>query len=127
MPAIEIISLRFNLDKEDDRKLWEELIRRIDPGKRNEFLKKLLLENILKNGDAGSQGARKPKKQLKETAHHPSPQPVEAAGPEPPAAPGPPVGQKVVPAESREKPLADHEDQAGTEAEAASLVSQFAQ
>ncbi len=45
MPNIEIISIRLNLDKDDDRKLFEQLrkqLRKVD-GSRNEFLKHLLL------------------------------------------------------------------------------------
>ena len=40
MPNIEIISLRFNLDKDNDRRLFQVLQERSDSGKRNEFLKK---------------------------------------------------------------------------------------
>ncbi len=47
MPNIEIISLRFNLDKDEDRGLFELLQKRCDPGKRNEFLKHALLINCL--------------------------------------------------------------------------------
>lgn len=47
MPNIEIISLRFNLDKEDDRKLFKALQERSGSGKRNEFIKQILFTYVM--------------------------------------------------------------------------------
>jgi hypothetical protein len=49
MPDIEIISLRLNLEKDDDRRLFELLQKRVSQvdQSRNEFLKHLLLDCLL--------------------------------------------------------------------------------
>ncbi len=46
MPNIEMILVRFNLDKEDDRKAFELLRRHAAPRKRTAFLKKALLQGL---------------------------------------------------------------------------------
>ncbi len=46
MANIEIISVRFNLAKDDDRRLFEALQKRSDPGKRNEFIKQALMHGL---------------------------------------------------------------------------------
>ncbi len=46
MANIEIISVRFNLAKDDDRRLFEALQKRSDPGKRNEFIKQALMQGL---------------------------------------------------------------------------------
>ncbi len=46
MPNIEMILVRFNLDKEDDRKVFELLQKHSAPRKRNAFLKKALLQGL---------------------------------------------------------------------------------
>ena len=74
MPNIEIITVRFNLDKDDDRRIFEELQKRSDPGKRNEFLKQVLLGYLAGNGMGGKSGARASKKQTKECSEHPDDQ-----------------------------------------------------
>ena len=48
MPNIEIISIRFNLGKDNDRRLFQILQERPDSGKRNEFLKQVLSDCLLK-------------------------------------------------------------------------------
>jgi len=64
MPNIEIILVRFNLDKEDDRRLFELLQKRSMPRKRNEFLKKVLLKRMIEETE-GKSVARRTKKQPK--------------------------------------------------------------
>ena len=64
MPNIEIILVRFNLDKEDDRRLFELLQKRSMPRKRNEFLKKVLLKYMTEEA-GGKSVARPTKKQSK--------------------------------------------------------------
>jgi hypothetical protein len=64
MPNIEMILVRFNLDKEDDRRLFELLRKRCAPRKRNEFLKKALLQ-CLTEETGEKPGARPIKKQSK--------------------------------------------------------------
>jgi hypothetical protein len=66
LPNIEIITVRFNLDKDDDRRIFEELQKRSDPGKRNDFLKQVLLGYLAGNSMGGKSGARASKKQTKE-------------------------------------------------------------
>ncbi len=56
--------VRFNLDKEDDRRLFELLQKRSMPRKRNEFLKKVLLKYMTEEA-GGKSGARPTKKQSK--------------------------------------------------------------
>ncbi len=51
MPNIEVIYLRFNLDKNDDRRLFEALKARTSGGKRNEYIKKLLLDCLVRGRD----------------------------------------------------------------------------
>ena len=68
MPVIEILSLRLNLDKEDDRRLFEILQKRADPGKRNEFMKQALLECLSEEGSGSRSNARQSRKQLKDRA-----------------------------------------------------------
>ena len=46
MPIIEMILVRFNLDKEDDRKAFELLRKHSAPRKRNAFIKKALLQGL---------------------------------------------------------------------------------
>jgi hypothetical protein len=88
MPNIEIISLRFNLDKDDDRRLFEALHKRSDPGKRNEFLKQTLLECLSGSG-AGGKAVRKVRRQPKEPAYPPAERLHEVPEPEIQAVPGP--------------------------------------
>jgi hypothetical protein len=59
MPNIEVILLRFNLDKDDDRRLFKALKTRTSSGKRNDYIKKLLLDRLLRSRDEG----RNPKAQ----------------------------------------------------------------
>ena len=64
MPNIQIILVRFNLDREDDRRLFELLQKRSMPRKRNEFLKKVLLKGMME--EAGGKSVVRPtKKQSK--------------------------------------------------------------
>lgn len=65
MPTIEIISVRFNLDKENDRKLFEEVQKNVPDGKRNEFLKELLYDRFMKTGAIAGKAKPTAKKQLK--------------------------------------------------------------
>jgi len=71
MPNVEIISVRFNLEKDEDRRLFEELQKRSDPGKRNEFLKKVLLECLTADRVSVKPAARSFKRQTKEQAEPP--------------------------------------------------------
>lgn len=66
MPKIEIIPVRFNLDKEDDRKLFEEVQKHSSSGKRNEFLKQVLYDYLMKGGTTAVRAKPALKKQLKE-------------------------------------------------------------
>ncbi len=50
MPNIEIIALRLNLDKEQDRELFETIKSLVDIGNRNVFLKRSLLECLTEGG-----------------------------------------------------------------------------
>jgi hypothetical protein len=59
MPTIEVIYLRFNLDKDDDRRLFEALKARTSSGKRNEYIKKLLLDCLVRSRDE----SRNPKRE----------------------------------------------------------------
>jgi hypothetical protein len=68
MPNIEIISVRFNLDKDEDRRLFDVLQKRSDPGKRNEFLKKVLFNYLSEDSEGGKSVARASKKQTREPA-----------------------------------------------------------
>ena len=95
MPKIEIVSLRFNLDKEDDNRLFALLQKRADPGKRNEFLKQLL-GDALTAGVAGDrpkarQSKKPPREPFEPAADQPAP---EAQGPAQTAAPGPEPGTR---------------------------------
>ena len=71
MPKIEIVSLRFNLDKEDDNRLFALMQKRADAGKRNEFLKQLLGDALT----AGVAGDRPKARHVKK----PPREPVEPA------------------------------------------------
>ena len=64
MPNIEIILVRFNLDKEDDCRLFELLQKRSMPRKRNEFLKKALLKCMMEEA-GGKSVARLTRKESK--------------------------------------------------------------
>lgn len=92
MPNIEIISVRFNLDKDEDRRLFEVLQKRSDPGKRNEFFKRALFNYLSEDSEGGKSVARVSKKQTREPARPPDdvnkPEATEsgrtaAAGPHP--------------------------------------------
>ncbi len=61
MPNIEIIALRLNLDKEQDRALFEKIKSLVDIGNRNVFLKRSLLE-CLTEGSAGKKTIGQDKK-----------------------------------------------------------------
>jgi hypothetical protein len=102
MPNIVIISVRLNLDKDDDRILFEKLQKRL--GKvdqsRNEFLKHLLLNCLSGKSQAGKAAARPLRK----------PQPHAPAGKATPAA-------EKLPEKVDEQGLSD--------ADAAALVSSF--
>ncbi len=129
MPNIEIISLRFNLDKDEDRRLFEALQKRSDPGKRNEFLKQVLLECLAGGGAGGKSAVRTSRKQSRETASPPAVQRLpEVPGPEHLSAPGPqaqpkPVGGHVV----DEQASGGHENGQEADSEAVGLVASFVQ
>lgn len=66
MPTIEIMSVRFNLDKEEDSKLFEEIAKHVPKGEGNRFLKDLLYNHFMKGDVATVKTDPVPKKQSKE-------------------------------------------------------------
>ena len=70
MPKIEIVSLRLNLDKDEDRRLWESLQSKSEPGKRNEFLKQSLLR-CLSEGKAGVEPPERPERPSRKRVKEP--------------------------------------------------------
>ncbi len=127
MPNIEIISLRFNLDKDEDRRLFEVLQKRTDPGKRNEFLKQSLLECLSGSGARGK-AARTVRKQPLEPAYHPAERLPEVPGPETRVASGPQAPPKPVAAHvADEKASEVHGAPNDADSEAAGLVASFVQ
>ncbi len=128
MPIIEIISLRLNLDKEADNKLFEILKKRSDSGKRNEFIKKALLEYLSEVDVAGKPAVRAVKKADKDPVRPPA---VQVSGGEPdpevPQERGSPIPRELPSAPSAPEPGTDHSSGNDDHSEAASLVSQFAQ
>ena len=126
MPNIEIISLRFNLDKDEDRRLFETLQKRTDPGKRNEFLKQVLLECLL-GGSAGGKAVRTVRKQHREPASPPTERLPEFSGSET-SAPGPKAPPKpVAPNIADEKASGGRGSPNEADSEAAGLVASFVQ
>ena len=129
MPNIEIISLRFNLDKDNDRKLFEALQERADSGKRNEFLKQVLFDCIVEDSPEGNSAVKPSKKQAKVSKEPHGVRRLSgvaetgrAAALGPQASPRPAsdvaaVGQAARGQENHQEP----------DAEAAGLVSQFVQ
>lgn len=83
--------VRFNLDKENDGKLFEELNKRTDSGKRNEFVKQVLFDCLVNGGKgiapALNTGA---KKQQKMKAVPPVKLPAPGVVPPPTASAAPP-------------------------------------
>ncbi len=128
MPNIEIISLRFNLDKDEDRRLFETLQKRTDPGKRNEFLKQVLLE-WLSGGDTGGKAIRAVRRQPKEPTLPPRDQRLrEELGPEPTSAPGPQAPPKPAAAHGAERQASGgRESPQEADSEAVGLVASFVQ
>ena len=106
MPTIEIISLRLNLDKADDRLLFETIGERADAGKRNEFLKQALLEYLTAKGAGGSPPARQLKsRQLAKVDRTVGPEsPVPAVPPLPDAPRAPLPSDKPI----EESPVVGH-------------------
>lgn len=95
MPKIEIVSLRFNLDKEDDNRLFALLQKRADTGKRNEFLKQLLCDALTAGVAGDKMKARHAKKPIREPFEPAADrQAPEAKGPAQTAALGPEPGPK---------------------------------
>ncbi len=126
MANIEIISVRFNLAKGDDRRLFEALQKRSDPGKRNEFIKQVLLECLTDSGRA-KPVMRTPKKQSRGpapaepvTGEHAMVIEETPQAAEPVAAP--------VPGEPSLHPAADKDTSAAVpDLEASGLVGSFVQ
>lgn len=129
MPKIEFVSLRFNLDKEDDNRLFALLQKRADTGKRNEFLKQLLGE-ALTAGVAGDktktrQTRKPPREQFEPAEDRPA---LEDQSPAQTAAPGPEPGPRPAAHGQTNGPdPGDASSTAGPDREAASLVSSFVQ
>ena len=95
MPKIEIVSLRFNLDKEDDNRLFALLQKRADTGKRNEFLKQLLGEALTVGVSGDRTKARNARKPPREPVESVEDQPAqEAQGPAQTSAPAPESGPR---------------------------------
>jgi len=129
MPKIEIVSLRFNLDKEDDNRLFALLQRKADTGKRNEFLKQLLCDALTAGVSGDRPKSRHVKKPTREPIEPAADRPAQedqhpaqtvAPGPEPgptPAAHGQTNGPDPGGASSTTEP----------DREAASLVGSFVQ
>ena len=61
MPKIEIVSLRFNLDKEDDHKLFALLQYRAPSGKRSELIKQIVNSALRESAGGGKSTARRAK------------------------------------------------------------------
>jgi len=129
MPKIEIVSLRFNLDKEDDNRLFVLLQKRADAGKRNEFLKQLL-GDALTAGVAGDRPkARQTKKPPREPFEPIADRPAqEDQHPAQTAAPGPEPGPKpATHAQTSGPDPGGASSTAEPDREAASLVGSFVQ
>ncbi|MHB8843327.1 MAG: hypothetical protein ACYC7L_01135 [Nitrospirota bacterium] len=129
MPKIEIVSLRFNLDKEDDNRLFALLQKRADTGKRNEFLKQLLCD-ALTAGVAGDktktrQTRKPPREQFEPAADQPA---QEAQEPAQTSAPGPESGPRTAAHGQTNGPdPGGASSTAEPDREAASLVGSFVQ
>ena len=129
MPNIEIISLRFNLAKDNDRRLFEALQEQTDSGKRNEFIKQVLFDRIVEEIPEGKPDAGPQKKQASEPKERHGvrrlsgvSEPGRATAPDLLTSPSPaagvtPVGKETHGQEIRQEP----------DLEAAGLVSQFVQ
>jgi hypothetical protein len=128
MPIIEIISLRLNLDKDEDRRLFETINEQADAGKRNEFLKRILLQCLVGAGSGGKSSAKQTKPRIRAGAD----QQADQIAPAPPAqplpvsapAPGPPVEPAGDRTTVKQTETAPHE-QAADNSEAAGLVASF--
>jgi hypothetical protein len=124
MPNIEIISLRLNLDKAEDRALYETIKSLVDTGNRNEFLKRSLRECLTEDGvrKATAGRAKKQRRDLSEPT----------VGQVFPEAPGParPVASSITKTTSypvSRKSADNSQDQEASEKEAAGLVASFVQ
>ena len=129
MPTIEIMSVRFNLDKEEDSKLFEELAKHVPAGKKNEFLKQLLYDHFMKNGTVAVKAKTVPKKQAKVEAGVPE-KVFTAAQPEKehPPSPAAEAGSEPAPAATEGRSsLDEHQPPAETSSEASSLAATFVQ
>ncbi len=72
MPKIEIVSIRFNLDKEHDNTLFALLQKRAPARKRNEFIKQLVSSALQENAAGGKGTARRAKEPPRELADRPA-------------------------------------------------------
>jgi hypothetical protein len=129
MPNIEIISVRFNLNKDEDRRLFEVLQKRSDPGKRNEFIKQVLLRYLAGDSVGGKSVARPSKRQSKERDGPPDEirQP-EVSGPALTVAPGVELPPKPLVDVPSDGPASSGVASAGEpDLEAAGLVRSFVQ
>lgn len=129
MPTIEIISIRFNLDKEDDRKLFEALQRRFDSGKRNELLKQALQGCLVGDVQSGKPiAAPTPEKRQKAKSGQPavSDDHKASAAPRPDPESTTSAARPLVAADE-EHDLSQHEEPAGDSSENAGVVASFVQ
>jgi len=129
MPNIEIISLRFNLAKDNDYRLFEALQEQADSGKRNEFIKQVLFDHIVEAIPEGKPDARPPQKQAREPKDRHGvmrlsgvAELVRVAAPGPRSSPCPAADVATVGQAAQEQ-----ENHREPDAEAAGLVSQFVQ
>jgi hypothetical protein len=128
MPNIEIISLRFNLNRNNDRKLFEALQERADSGKRNEFLKQVLFDCIVEDSPEGNSAVRPSKKQARESKESHAVRGLSGvAETRRAAAPGPQASPKSATDATAGGPACGDVNHLESDAETAGLVSQFVQ
>jgi len=129
MPNIEIISLRFNLAKDDDRRIFEALQEKADTGKRTEFIKQVLFDRIVEENPEGKPDAGPIKKQARAPKAAPSTRPFSGTSKPGPAVASCPEASALPDALpcTVDQATQGQEDHQKHDAEAAGLVSQFVQ
>jgi hypothetical protein len=126
MSKIEIIALRFNLDKEDDNRLFTLLQKRVPFGKRNELLKHLLALALRESATGGRVTGRR----AKEASREPLAGNVSLEVQGPPQAPAPGTEHQPHPITDRQsggQVLGGDSSSGEPEREAANLVGSLVQ
>ena len=121
MPKIEIVSLRFNLDKEEDNNLFLMLQKRAPSGKRSEFIKKIVSSALQESVVGGKSTARRTKEPPVSKVSPEARGPMQNSDPEPGSRLHQPDDTR---SEGKQGGLADATD---PETEAASLVGSLVQ